>query len=340
MPQAAPAVVDPMEQARAEIAAYEAAAHPPEKAPVKPTENAPPAPKDDVAAPAAKETTEAAVSTEQVADQANAEAAPESEDAVDLSFLPEEVRAQVVVKSKEAANKIKSGWMGHAKITQGFQEIAAVKRDAENWRKAVSDPVKAKKIVAILTDESIGTEPEAEEVEIDPLTLDGKGLKDLIRKEAAKLVDAERAKAMEAVAAPTRHLQTLNAAISEVAERGDIPEATMKAAIALWKADLAENGGSLTDVPVAAVPALLAPYLRLTRVTPGKAQTNAGAVNGRAGGLSEVASPNGRSGSSAGTTIVVPDHVRAGRPAATPAEFNAEMEYAFRKRFGPDANPG
>lgn len=338
MPEAAPAVVDHLSQARAEIAAYEAANHPPVKAPVEKTDTAPAKDKPDEAAPAAKEPTEAAVSTEKIADEANTEKVPESEDAVDLSFLPEEVRAQVVVKSKEAANKIKSGWMGHAKITQGFQEIAAVKRDAENWRKAVSDPVKAKKIVAILTDEAI--EPEAEEAEIDPLTLDGKGLKDLIRKEAAKLVEATRKQEAEAAAAPTRHLQTLNAAISEVAMKGEIPEATMKAAIALWKQDLAENGGTLNDVPVAAVPALLAPYLRLTRVTPGKAQTNAGATNGRAGGLSEVASPNGRSGSSAGSTIVVPEHVRLGRPAATSEEFNAEMEYAFKKRFGPDANPG
>lgn len=338
MPEAAPAVVDHLSQARAEIAAYEAANHPPVKAPVKPTDTAPAKDKADEAAPAAKEPTEAAVSTEQVTEAVNADTAPATEEAVDLSFLPEEVRAQVVVKSKEAANKIKSGWMGHAKITQGFQEIAAVKRDAENWRKAVSDPVKAKKIVAILTDEA--PDPVEEEVEIDPLTLDGKGFKDLIRKEAAKLLEAERVKAMEAAAAPTRHLQTLNAAISEVAMKGEIPEATMKAAIALWKQDLAENGGNLNDVPVAAVPALLAPYLRLTRVTPGKAQTNAGAANGRAGGLAEVASPNGRSGSSAGSTIVVPEHVRLGRPAATPEEFNAEMEYAFKKRFGPDASQG
>lgn len=340
MPEAAPAVHDPLSQARAEIAAYEAANHPPVKAPVETTAPAPAKDKVGDAAPAAKDPTEAAVSTEQVAEVANAETAPTTEDAVDLSFLPEEVRAQVVVKSKEAANKIKSGWMGHAKITQGFQEIAAVKRDAENWRKAVSDPVKAKKIVAILTDAVVEPEPEAQEDDIDPLTLDGKGLKEVIRREAAKLVEAERQKSTEAAAAPVRHLQSLNAAISAVAAKGEIPEATMKAAVTLWKQDLAENGGSMNDVPVEAVPALLAPYLRLTRVTPGKAQTNAGAVNGRAGGLSEVASPNGRVGSSAGSTIVVPEHVRKGIPATTPEQFNAEMEYAFKKRFGPDTSQG
>jgi hypothetical protein len=62
--------------------------------------------KTDEAAPAAKEPTEAAVSTEQVAEGDTGATPPPTEDAVDLSFLPEEVRAQVVVKSKEAANKI------------------------------------------------------------------------------------------------------------------------------------------------------------------------------------------------------------------------------------------
>jgi len=341
LPDTAPTTTDPLAQAREEIAAYEAVNHPPVKPPAPEATNGKADSKPVEEATAKSETPEAAVSTEQVTTGDSAQATP-AEEAVDLSFFPEEVRTGITVKDKAVANKLKSGWMGHAKVTQGLQEIAAIKRDAENWRAAKSDPVKAAKIVKIMMGEDVAPEASVEEDLPDPALLDGKGFREVIQREAAKIVAAERAKMAEEAQAPTRHYASLNTAISTFAEAKDIAPEAMKAAVAAWKSDLAENGVGLDSVNPVAIPALLAPYVRLTRVTPVKAtpQTNAGVPNGRAGGLSEVASPNGRAGSSAGSTVVVPDHVRQGRPAANAAEYDAEMEYAFKKRFGSDVNQG
>ena len=116
------------------------------------------------------------VSAGESADAANAgeSPAPESEEPVDLSWAPDSVKQEIekAKLSKAALNALKSGFRGRKEITQRFQEIAAVKRDADNWRAATSDPEKAKRIVDILTrqDEPAPVaEPEVDAAQFDPL---------------------------------------------------------------------------------------------------------------------------------------------------------------------------
>lgn len=340
----APADADPMAAAKAEIAAFEAAHHPPPApAPAK-AANAEATPKTADAANESKDSSGLADSAATPAPAANAQA-PAGEETVDTSYLPDEVRAEVTVKSPAAAKRLKSMVMGHAAVTQGLQEIAHVRRAAANWDAATADPVKAEKITRILLDGRLPEEPaKVEEPEIpdDFNVADPKALLSLIDKRAEKIADRKVEARVAEMNRPSVARTAINEAIGAYAASKEIAPETMQAAVALWKQDCAENGMDPLAVDPRAVPALIAPYVRLTRVAAKPApapQTNGAPANGRAGGLSEVASPNGRTSTSSGSTLVVPDHIRQNRAPRNDAEVNAEYEYAFRKRFGSEANP-
>lgn len=337
MPDSAPVTMDATDAFKAEMQAYEAS-RAPAPAPASAANAVKEVPPAVEAANVGTDADKTAVSTDQVAPAANAQAPVEVE-AVDLSYLPEDVRPEITVKSPEVAKRLKSMVMGHKAVTQGLQEVAQIKRDAANWQAATADPEKARKIVQILT----GQEEAAAEVEeaVSPLDLDGPGLLALIDKRSALQAKKEVHGLVETQAAPLKHRDQINAALTQVAQTRQLPTETLQAAVALWKQDLAEEGMDISTVSPAQVPALIAPYLRLTRAAPPKtAQTNGTPAGTRTAGLSEVASPNGRTGVASGSTVVVPPHIREGRPPLTNAEHNAEYEYAFHKRFGPDANPG
>lgn len=346
MPDTTPEVEDPVAKVRAELAAYEA-------------ENAPkPPPSKDKADPKAAETkTEAnatpggsgSVSAGESADAANAgeSPAPESEEPVDLSWAPDSVKQEIekAKLSKAALNALKSGFMGRKEITQRFQEIAAVKRDADNWRAATSDPEKAKRIVDILTrqDEPAPVaEPEVDAAQFDPL--DPVSVAKFTAAQAAKVAAAEARKAVgefwkEKVEGPLSRKNAVNAAISQFAQDNGVEASVTQAAVNSMLATWPEG------VPLSPelVPALLAPHVEVAKMRAASApkkQTNGATGLGGKGGLSEVASPSGRAGTAAGSTIPIPAFVRENRAPETDEEIEEGMRYAIAKRYGPDVLQG
>lgn len=350
MPDNAPTVDEQIAKVREELAAYEAANAPAKKAPpagdkgkadgeAPPVENAP----AGDAAP---------VSAGENSPPDNAEKAPEAEEPVDLSWLPDESVRQELAKAKlpkAVADKLKSGWIGHAETTRRFQEIAGIKRDAENWKAATSDPERARKIVAILTDAPV--EPSATDVvdadppvDFDPL--DPKSVARYTATVAAKAAEVAARKATESfwqerVEGPLAKKEAVNGAISQYAEQHNVPKDVMLSAVASLKESWASAGVPLSPE---LVPALLAPHVEAAKLRalsapkPPASKGNNGA-NGQ-GGLSEVASPSGRAGTAAGSTIPIPEFIRQNRLPQTDAEIDEGIRYAAAKRYGPDAVQG
>lgn len=339
MPETTP-VVDEVAKVREELAAFEAS-RAPKKAPPETGEKAgTDATKADAGNGTSGET--APVSTDASTPPEKAEKPPVVETAVDLSGLPDDIR-KVIEDSAlpvEVKKKVNEGFLRRKDYTQKTQALAEDRDAAAKWKHVVSDPERAKKVAEIL----LGKEPEKAapqeepEPEIDPF-VDPNGYAAHVAKQAAAAASAEMAKIWrERVEAPMENKAALNAAIQRYADEHEVPKEIMLTAVQSVLADANETGVPLSpDL----LPALLRPQVELARLkakpTPAAPEKNGAAVHGRPGGLVEVASPNGRVGTDGGSTIPVPKHIREKRVALTADEISEEVEYAIRRRFGPDA---
>jgi hypothetical protein len=343
VPETAP-VVDETAKVMAELAAFEAAREPVtkeapptagEKAPAKAGSNAAEKGTSGVAAP---------VSTDESPAQETAETPPVAETTVDLSGLPDDLR-KVIEESalpSEVKKKVNEGFLRRKDYTQKTQALASDRDAAAKYKQIVSNERIAKKVAELLMGKGDADEAPADpvepEAEIDPV-LDPRGYSDAVAKKAeAKAVATMERIWRERVDAPMENRAALNAAFSRFADEHEVPKGVMQSAVSALIAEANEAGIPLSP---ALIPVLVKPHVELARLKTAsvKAPEKNGAMgNGRAGGLAEVASPNGRIGASGGSTIPVPKHIREGKVAVTEAEISEEVEYAIRRRFGPDAS--
>ncbi len=345
MPETTP-VMDETAKVLAELAAFEATREPAtteappatgEKAPVtKPVEAKTENGTSGVAAP---------VSTDESPAKETAETPPVAETAVDLSGLPDDLR-KVIEESAlppEVKRKVNEGFLRRKDYTQKTQAIASERDAAAKYKQIVSDERIAKKVAELLMGKEDAEEapaaPAEPEAEIDPV-LDPKGYAEAVAKKAeAKAAATMERIWRERVEAPMENRNALNAAFQRFADEHEVPKDVMLSAVKNLVAEANEAGIPLSP---AMIPVLVKPHVELARLKtapPVKApEKNGVSGNGRAGGLAEVASPNGRVGASGGSTIPVPKHIREGKVATTEAQLTEEVEYAIRRRYGPDAS--
>lgn len=343
MPETTP-VMDETAKVLAELAAFEAAREPAAK-------EAPPVAGEKAPAKAVADKAEngtsgvaAPVSTEDSPAKETAETPPVAETAVDLSGLPDDLR-KVIEESAlptEVKKKVNEGFLRRKDYTQKTQALASDRDAAAKYKQIVSDERIAKKVAELLMGKGDAEEapaaPAEPEAEIDPV-LDPKGYAEAVAKKAeAKAAATMERIWRERVEAPMENRNALNAAFQRFADEHEVPRDVMLSAVKNLVAEANEAGIPLSP---AMIPVLVKPHVELARLKtapPVKAvEKNGVSGNGRAGGLAEVASPNGRVGASGGSTIPVPKHIREGKVATTEAELTEEVEYAIRRRYGPDA---
>ncbi len=343
MPETAP-VVDETVKVMAELAAFEAQRGPVakeappaagEKAPAKAGTNAAENGTSGVAAP---------VSTDEGPAKETAATPPVAETAVDLSGLPDDLR-KVIEDSAlpvEVKKKVNEGFLRRKDYTQKTQALASDRDAAAKYKQIVSNERIAKKVAELLMGKEDADEapaaPVEPEAEIDPV-LDPKGYAAHVAKQAkAAATEAVEQIWRTRVEAPMENRAALNAAFSRFADEHEVPKDIMQSAVTSLIAEANEAGVPLSP---AMIPVLVKPHVELARLKTApsvKAPEKNGSIgNGRAGGLAEVASPNGRIGAAGGSTIPVPKHIREGRIARTEAEISEEVEYAIRRKYGPDA---
>lgn len=273
------------------------------------------------------------------ADKANAPAKP---DALDLSFLPENVRSKVTVADDEALAVLKSGFMAHPVATKKFQdasklreEAEALKRSAANYDFLMADEARAAKVLAIMSDKG-GTPPVDDAEELD--TLDPKSVLSVIDKRVEKAKADVRAELRREADAPKVWADSMNSALGEYAEKHSVDVDTMTAAIKLAEADFkAENVRPEPED----VPRLMGAYVRLARLTPKPAAAtppvNKPATGNGHAGLETVTSPTARGGPFTGNVVPFPAHWKNGEQPLHESEDQMATShlYRMRVRFGP-----
>ena len=220
-----------------------------------------------------------------------------------------------------------------------LEKAQALERDAKNYRDLVSDPDVAAVIVQAVADKRSGKKPVVPApVEDEPLdTLDPKAVVDRIDKSGAKATADALTQLRAELSAPDKYRAAMNAAIGAYAVKHEVDQATMSEAVRLAIEEL----GADAQVSPEQVPSLLPAYVRLARMTAKPAATpeNKVAPKIEPTGTESVASPTGRAGSAATSTIPFPKHFVNGEPPRghrpTPSEYEQEALFSARRRFGP-----
>lgn len=265
----------------------------------------------------------------------------------DTLFLPERSRSKVHFDDDQAYADVRAAVDGgRAAATQKFQDASALRRDAENYRALIGDPDLAAVIVQAKADKLAGRSPAfpasgAPPRELDPL--DPKSVEEHIARTVAEGVAQPIRELREELSRPAKLKAAVNEALGDFATANGVDVATMQAAVRLADARLIETGKKwhpdLVDV-------LMPSYVELARAkqAPATPPPASGAskttppTNGHAG-TDEVASPTGRGGAHQAHVIPLPRHFVNGKPPQRPrssTEYEDEMLYAMRKRYGPD----
>lgn len=283
------------------------------------------------------------------ATEGQGETPPDDAGTFDLSFLPESVRSKIRVEDEEAHAALKSGWMAHSEATKRFQEAKRLEREAENYRSITSDPEIAKVVHSMIADKLAGkplSTPKVVEEQIpaidpfEPATIEAHVEK---RVEIAlrKSMEAEAARRRAEAEAPVLAKQAVTEAlVAYVAESG-IDEATAKEATALANARLLARGKTWDPERVDVLMDAAVAEVRLKKAAPAPsapANKTVPPQNG-ASGTATVASPVGRGGAHAAHAIPAPKYSNGlSTPPAhmTDEDYEQEMLYAMRKRFGPN----
>ena len=280
---------------------------------------------------------------------------PVTPDALDLSFLPEEVRSKVHFDDDKAYAAVKSGWLAHSEATRKFQEASVLrkeadadKRDAENYRALVADPDVAQVVVKAVADKRDGKKPSPPapsvlDAPIDPenpvASIDAK-LKALADKQ--RELDQREAKAREAA---NVRVAVGDAVLAYATQSGEDP-AVVEQAVKDCDAALAKNGQKWTPETVAV---LLPPYVEMAKAKRASAPKPFAPTNGAVTktapasatpGTETVASPTGRGGVHQTQPVPYPSWYVNGQPPKgyKPGEADLEQEhlYLMRRRFGPN----
>jgi len=265
-----------------------------------------------------------------------AEKPVETTKAVDVEWLPENLRPKATNLDPELVAYLKPGHMRRGQFTREMKameeerkQIEAVKAKAGLWERLEANPEVAAAAYKMLNGEAAPTAtPEADEDVPDPL-VDPKGYANWIRAQVTKDLVSKTEKVVEdRVFAPRNEEAAIKAVCHAWAEDNHVADqATLNAVAA--EADVLAKELGLQFTPES-TPKILT---RAMRSLGSKAPTN-GASNGAGnGGLLKVASPSSR-GSSAVAPTGVPASVREGRLPRTDEERIEFAAYLGRERLG------
>jgi len=255
--------------------------------------------------------------------------------AVDVEWLPENLRSKASTLDPELIAYLKPGHMRrgeHSRAMKAMEEerksIEAIKAKAGLWERLEANPEVAAKTYAMLNGEApSAAAPESEEEVPDPL-VDPKGYAKWMRESIVRELKTTTEKVIdERVFAPKNEEEAVRAAALSWAEDNHIDAATLKS-VATRADAMAKRLG--VRISAESVGELLATAYEAS----GKVAPTNGAANGAEnGGLLKVVSPSSR-GSTAVSPVGVPQHVREGRTPSTNEERVAHAAYLARERLG------
>jgi hypothetical protein len=259
---------------------------------------------------------------------------------LDLTFLPEDVRSEIQIKTEKAYAAIKAGWETRGESTKRWMEAAdmrkaaeADKRDAENYRALLNDPAKGISVLqAAMGGPAEPAAPAAAEAPPDPV-LDPAAFQAWLDKRDEDREARILTKVREERERPNVLRNAVNDALTAYAEENAVDQAVMEAAVKAADASLRARGKVWNPDQV---PVLMDGFIASARAkapaTPTPAPTNGHA------GTTEVVSPVGRGGPHQANLVPVPHFFVNGSPPNRDLT-NDEMEqvglYATRKHLGP-----
>lgn len=265
-----------------------------------------------------------------------AEKPVETTKAVDVEWLPENLRSKATNLDPELSAYLKAGHLRrgeHSRTMKAMDEerkqIEAIKAKAGLWERLEANPEVAAAAYKMLNGEAAPTAtPEADEEIPDPI-VDPKGYAKWLRGEVTKDLESKAAKVVEdRVFAPKSEEEAIRAACLEWAEDNHVSDNATLAAISAEADAIAKELG-LRFTPES-TPKILSRAYKALGI---KAPTN-GASNGTGnGGLLKVASPSSR-GSTAVAPTGVPAFVRNGALPRTDEERIEYAAYLARERLG------
>lgn len=297
----------------------------------------------DAKAAAPKAATDPVVAVEKPKETADKASPPDGADkpgettkAVDVEWLPENLRPKATNLDPELSAYLKAGHLRrgeHSRNMKAMEEerkqIEAIKAKAGLWERLEANPEVAAAAYKMLNGEAVPTAaPDADEEVPDPL-VDPKGYAKWIRDQVTKDLVSKAEKVVDdRVFAPRNEEEAVKASCLAWAEDNHVTDqATLNAVAAEADALAKELGLKFTPE---STPKILT---RAMRSLGAKAPTN-GASNGTGnGGLLKVASPSSR-GSSAVAPTGVPASVREGRLPRTDEERIEFAAYLGRERLG------
>lgn len=264
-----------------------------------------------------------------------ADAPVEATKAVDVEWLPENLRSQVTL-TPEAAAYLKANVMRrgeHSRATKALEEqqkqVEAIKAKAGLWERLEANPEVAAAAYKMLNGEAAPTATPDSDDEVPDPVIDPKGYAKWIREQVTRDIKAEASKVVEdRVFAPRTEEASVKAAALSWAEDNHVTDNAALGEIAKKADAMARRLG------VRVTPESVSEILSLAYESMGTKEPANGRVNGtESGGLLKVVSPSGR-GSTTVAPVGVPQHVREGRAPATNEERMAHAAHLARERLG------
>jgi len=262
----------------------------------------------------------------------------EAPKAVDVEWLPENLRSKAANLDPELAAYLKPGHMRrgeHSRAMKALEEerkqIESIKAKAGLWERLEATPEVAAKTYKMLNGESDAAPEESDEEIPDPL-VDPKGYAKWLRASIVKDIAPTAAKVVEdRIVAPRNEEEAVRAACLSWAEDNHVTDNALLGEVAK-KADAVAKRLGLRLTPESTPEILSLAYESMG------AKASNGKVNGSAngtenGGLLKVVSPSSR-GSTAVAPVGVPQHIRENRAPSTNEERVAHAAYLARERLG------
>ena len=267
--------------------------------------------------------------------------APNSVQAPDLSWAPENLRPKLSSVDPEVLKALKDGWLRQSDYTKKTQSLAEERKALERakekaalWERLEANPAAALAAQRVLDGKS-PVEPEATE-DVDILAMDPKQLRAWVAKEAqaaAEKIAEERIRAR--VEAPVQRASELTTALNDYAADLGLSE-TNAAQAEAFRGAVAEAAQSARElgieVSAANVVRFVKPY-----VEKALASTKTVTARDEGRGLAEVASPTSRTSSV--TPSRTPSSVREGRAPKDDRERKNLALHILNDSFGVNATP-
>jgi len=292
------------------------------------------APKAASESKAVDETPKDAAVKASVPDGANAPV--EATKAVDVEWLPENLRSKASTLDPELAAYLKPGHMRrgeHSRAMKAMEEerkqIEAIKAKAGLWERLEANPEVAAAAYKMLNGEAAPTATPDSEDEVPDPVIDPKGYAKWIRAQVTSDIEARAAKVVEdRVVAPRTEEAAVKSAALSWAEDNHVTDNALLGEVAKKADSMAKRLG------VKVTPESVSELLSLAYDAMGTKAPSNGRVNGtESGGLLKVVSPSNR-GSTTVAPVGVPQHIRENRAPQTNEERMAHAAHLARERLG------